>query len=50
MISRFQEGDLSVSDDGCGMAPETRARIFEPFFSTRSTRRRRAIGVSFALG
>jgi PAS domain S-box-containing protein len=26
---------LQVSDDGCGIAPEIQARIFEPFFSAR---------------
>ena len=26
---------LEVADDGCGVAPEIRARIFEPYFSTK---------------
>jgi len=26
---------LEVADDGCGMAPEVRERIFEPYFSTK---------------
>ena len=26
---------IRVSDDGCGIAPEHRKRIFEPFFSVR---------------
>jgi two-component system sensor histidine kinase FlrB len=27
---------ISVSDTGCGIAPESFARVFEPFYSTRS--------------
>jgi len=30
--------ELSVSDDGCGMTPETRDNIFEPFFTTKGTK------------
>jgi signal transduction histidine kinase len=26
---------ITVADNGCGMAPETAARIWEPFFSTK---------------
>jgi two-component system nitrogen regulation sensor histidine kinase NtrY len=26
---------LEVADDGCGMAPEIRTKIFEPYFSTK---------------
>ena len=36
------EGDyvrLTVSDTGCGMSDETRARIFDQFFTTKSTGR-----------
>jgi nitrogen-specific signal transduction histidine kinase/CheY-like chemotaxis protein len=36
---------LEVSDTGCGMTPETQAKVFEPFFSANSTRR----GVGLAV-
>jgi two-component system nitrogen regulation sensor histidine kinase NtrY len=26
---------LEVADDGCGLAPDIRAKIFEPYFSTK---------------
>jgi CheY-like chemotaxis protein len=39
---------LEVSDDGCGMDPETIGRIFDPFFTTKFTGR--GLGLSAMLG
>ena len=45
------EGDyvyLRVRDNGCGMDADTRARLFEPFFSTRFAGR--GMGMASVLG
>ncbi len=39
---------LAVSDDGCGFDDELRARIFDPFVSTKGPRR--GLGLAIALG
>ncbi len=39
---------IEVTDDGCGMTPETRARVFEPFFTTKFVGR--GLGLPAVLG
>jgi signal transduction histidine kinase len=41
---------LSVSDTGTGMSPEVRARIFEPYFTTKDVGKGTGLGLSTAYG
>jgi len=36
---------LAVEDDGCGMSEEIRARLFEPFFTTRAAQGGTGLGL-----
>jgi two-component system cell cycle sensor histidine kinase/response regulator CckA len=41
---------MSVSDQGCGMDAETRARAFEPFFTSKESGRGTGFGLSIVYG
>jgi two-component system cell cycle sensor histidine kinase/response regulator CckA len=52
-ILTAREGDalvIEVRDDGCGIDPAVRERVFEPFFTTRAGRPGRGLGLSSAQG
>lgn len=48
IIEGRPQWQLEVTDDGTGMSEETRARVFEPFFST--SRERHGLGLSAVQG
>ena len=41
---------LSVIDTGCGMSPESRARIFEPFYTTKEPGQGTGLGLATVYG
>jgi PAS domain S-box-containing protein len=41
---------LAVSDNGCGMGAETRARIFEPFYTTKELGKGTGLGLATVYG
>lgn len=41
---------LIISDNGCGMSPETISHIFEPFFTTKTSGKGTGLGLSTVYG
>lgn len=41
---------ISVSDNGCGIAPQVMERIFDPFFTTKGLGKGTGLGLSMASG
>jgi signal transduction histidine kinase len=41
---------MTVSDDGCGVDPESIPRLFDPFFTTKSVGEGTGLGLSITHG
>jgi two-component system, NtrC family, sensor kinase len=48
LSKRVSDAVLSVRDDGCGMTPEVRTHLFEPFFTRRRDGQGTGLGLSIS--
>ena len=46
--STDQEVEIIISDDGCGIPPESLSRIFEPFYTTKPVGKGTGLGLAIA--
>lgn len=51
-IELFSDGvmDITLEDDGCGMAPDVVERAFHPFFSTKPAESGSGLGLATVYG
>ncbi len=52
IVSRFIDGKITVtvSDNGCGMSDETRHKLFEPFYTTKTVGEGTGLGMAISFG
>ncbi|MFM2430860.1 MAG: hypothetical protein RLZZ511_2073 [Cyanobacteriota bacterium] len=44
----FEQIEISIHDNGCGIAPESQSRVFDPFFTTKPIGQGTGLGLSIS--